>query len=273
MSVMSKPRPMMLMSQPKPNDAFEWTQAPWGTVIRCLPLAAIADHFFTARDLSLSHGNTEEWAEVAGRIGVSLENLLLIRQVHDAEVVFAPAGRIRPWSVPQSDVIASDDPASAIGVRVADCVPILLADARGRAVAAVHAGWRGVARRAPAAGVAALGEYSGVKPERLIAAIGPSIGRCCYEVGEETRAGFEALAHRTDDLDRWFSPGPAGKWYLDLWRATRDQLAAAGVPPSRIHVAGLCTKTHSDTFHTFRVDRERAGRMVAVIRARAGSAA
>jgi YfiH family protein len=239
-------------------------------VLHCGPLAAAADHLFTGRDLTL-RDRPDEWAAVAAAVGVAPEDLLLVRQVHETTVAVASSDRPRPWPAPEADVIVCDDPEAAIAVRVADCVPLLLAEETGRAVAAVHAGWRGLARRAPIAGVEALQARYGVRPERLIAAVGPSIGPCCYEVGEKTRQAFVEAGHHPALLDRWFSPRAAGKFHLDLWRATRDQLEGAGVPAARIHVAELCTKTHADAFHSYRADGERTGRMAGVIRRRGGA--
>lgn len=253
--------------RPQPTHGFEWTQAPWGDVLRCVPLAAVARHFFTVRNLTL-RDDAREWTAVAAEAGVAPEDLLGVRQVHAATVSIASADRPRPWPRPQADVLVSNDPTVAISVRVADCVPILLADDTGRAVAAIHAGWRGIAQRAPIAAVEALQAAYGVRPERIVAAAGPSIGPCCYEVGDSTREGFRAAGHHPDMLALWFTPRAPGTFMLDLWRATFDQLEGAGILPDNIHVAELCTKTHADVFHSYRVDGDSAGRMVAVIRAR-----
>jgi YfiH family protein len=255
----------MFMTDPQPNRAFEWTQVPWGRVLRCVPLSAAVDHFFTANEVEL-RDRQDEWAAVARAIGVPPDNLLLIRQVHDTAVAVASQDRVGPWERPEADAVISNDPDAAIVVRVADCVPILLADETGRHVAAVHAGWRGTAKRAAIAAVSAMQARYGVRPERLIAAVGPCIGPCCYEVGESTRQAFRDAGHHASNIDRWFAPKPEGRFHLDLWQATRDELEGAGVNPDTIHVAELCTK-HANRFHSYRVQGDRAGRMAAVIRA------
>jgi Multi-copper polyphenol oxidoreductase laccase len=129
------------MAQPQPSDGFEWTQAPWGAVLRCRPLLAVADHFFTGANIAL-RDDSEEWLAVAREMGVDLEHLLLLRQVHSAKVVVARRDRSSSGPRPEADVIVSDDPASAIAVRVADCAPVLLGDRRLGVVGAAHAGWR-----------------------------------------------------------------------------------------------------------------------------------
>jgi polyphenol oxidase len=263
---------MMSISRPQPSGGFEWVQAPWGTVLFCRPLAAAARHFFTARDLVL-RDDVAEWRAVASYAGVAPEHLLLMSQTHGANVALASAGRPGPWHRPEADILISDDPDSAIGVRVADCVPILLAEETGRAVSAVHAGWRGLVGRAPIAAINALRERFGVRPERLIAAIGPAIGACCYEVGAEVREAFVEAGHHARLLERWFQPKADGKFLLDTALAAQDQLEGTGLPVSRIHSADLCTKCHAGAFHSYRAHGQHAGRMVGVIRAGAGNPA
>jgi YfiH family protein len=254
---------MMDIPRPQPSESFRWTQEPWGSALQCAPLLALAPHVFTSRALTLTDGR-DEWAAAAASVGASVDTLLLIRQVHGAAVAFGSSEQT-PWRRPEADVIATADPRVAVGVRVADCVPVLLAEDSGRAVAAVHAGWRGTAARAAIAGVEAMQRY-GVRPERLVAAVGPSIGPCCYEVAEHTFDAFREAGHHETLLGRWFARTAPGKYHLDLWRATRDQLEGAGLLPANVHVAGLCTMTHQETFHSYRAHGKHAGRMLAAIR-------
>lgn len=253
------------MAYPKPSGGFAWAQAPWGKVLRCTPMLSVADHFFTAGDLQL-RDDEREWAAVAQEIGVERDKLLLVRQVHRTDVSVARRGEGTPRERPEADLLLTDDPARAIAVRVADCAPILLADRRTGVVAAIHAGWRGTVAGAAVTGVEALARAFGSRPADLLAAIGPCLGPCCGEVGEEVRDAFRAAGHADAALARWFSPGAAGRPYLDLWTANADQLAQSGIPADQIHVARLCTRTHADVLHSHRAARERAGRMAAVIR-------
>jgi len=255
----------MVMTLPQPSDGFEWTQAPWGSALRCRPLLAVADHLFTARDLRLGD-DPEEWARVADAIGVPAPRLLLIRQVHRNDVAIARRDRSGDWVRPEADVIVSDDPTSAIGVRVADCAPVLLADRRLHVVGAAHAGWRGTVQDAAGAAVRAMTREFGSDPSDLIAAVGPCLGPCCAEVGNEVAEAFRTVPHDPRTRMRWFSDGPSGRLHLDLWTANADQLIAAGLRPEHVHVARLCTRTHADVFHSYRADKENAGRMVGVIR-------
>jgi len=255
----------MFMPLPQPSDGFEWTQAPCGRVLRCRPLLDIADHLFTTRDLRL-RDDPEEWRLVAEAMGVPVARVLLVGQVHGTDVAVARHDRTSAWTRPQADVIVSDDHASAIAVRVADCVPVLLADRRRRVAGAAHAGWRGTAQDAAGAAVRAMSAEFGSDPADLIAAIGPSLGPCCGEVGDEVVAAFRDAGY---PIDRWFTNrGASGRRYVDLWSANADQLLAAGVRPANIHASRLCSRTHARTFHSYRADRENAGRMLGVIRSR-----
>lgn len=154
--------------------------------------------------------------------------------------------------------LRKDPPGLVPAVQVADCVPLLLADRRGRAVAAVHAGWRGTAAGIARRVVQALGAH-GIEPQELIAALGPSIGPCCYEVGEDVLAAVSAGTGAPPDL-----LAPQGR-RLDLRLANRLQLQAAGLAPDRIHAAPWCTSCASELFYSYRRQGPRAGRLLACI--------
>jgi YfiH family protein len=273
-------------------DAFAWVRYPWGPAVRCHALAAVADHCFTTRDPVLGSGPIapgDGWHRVALSMGISPQAIVRLRQVHGTRVVSLRRQHPFPPEAPDwnvGDIAASNDPGVAVCVKVADCVPVLLADTRGGSVAAVHAGWRGTAAGVARSAVEALGAQFGAAPADLIAAIGPSIGPCCYRVGQDVRNVFEAASACVGALDRWFSGTPAAAarhgvpgtdpsasgggpaLFLDTWLANADQLRAAGVPASQIHVARACTSCHRDVFHSYRVDGEKAGRMLGVIRAK-----
>lgn len=252
---------------PQPSGGFTWTQEPWGAALQCLPLASTAPHLFTTGNLRLLDDEAE-WAAVAARMGVSPAHVRLIRQVHGITVAIAGAAAGGAWDRPEADIVISDDPRAAIGVRVADCAPVLLADTRLGVVGAAHAGWRGTVNRAAAVAVDALGRTFGSDPADLVVAIGPCLGPCCGEVGEEVVDMFRDAGHMAADLDRWFIPGAAGRPYLDLWAANRDQVERAGVPASQIFTAELCTKSHMTLMHSYRAHGRGVGRMAGMIRAR-----
>jgi polyphenol oxidase len=258
---------MMFMSQPQPNDGFTWTQAPWGPILRCQPLLEIADHFFTAGSIELRQ-NDNEWDAVAALAGVARRQLRLLHQVHGATVVVSREGATGIWTPPEADGVVSDDASAAYGVRVADCAPILIGDRRTGSVAAVHAGWRSTMQRIVAEAVAVMQRALRSDPADLVVAIGPCLGSCCGEMGEEVVEAFRAAGHDGATIARWFSREDGKRPNFDLWRANVDQLVAAGIPAGSIHVAGLCTRTYPEVFHSYRVRGTQAGRMVGVIRPR-----
>jgi YfiH family protein len=167
-------------------------------------------------------------------------NLATLKQVHSAECVVAGG---RTGQLGQGDALLENTPGALIAVKTADCMPILLVDDRNRAVAAVHAGWRGTAARIARGAVEAMRERFGSRPGDVIAAIGPGIGKCCYEVGPEVAVEF----------------GEQGRAHIHLAETNRNQLQQAGV--ERIYAANLCTMCNPEEFHSFRRDKEAAGRL------------
>jgi polyphenol oxidase len=259
---------MMFMSEPQPNDGFVWTQAPWGPILRCRPLVEIADHFFTAGSVELRR-NESEWDAVAALAGVNRRQLRLLHQVHGRTIAVSRQGTTTgPWTPPHADGVVSNDSSAAFGVRVADCAPILIGDRRTGAVAAVHAGWRSTMQRIGVEAVGAMVREFQSDPRDLVAAIGPCLGPCCGEMGEEVVQAFREAGHDDATIARWFSRDDGRRPHFDLWRANVDQLMMAGIPAGSIHVVGLCTRTYPETFHSYRVRGTEAGRMVGVIRAR-----
>ena len=235
-------------------------------MLKCRPLESVAPHVFTTRGVPLV--SDEDWQRIGEMLGAG--EMALLTQVHGAHVVVlrqgggapAPSGR------PPADILVSNRPETAVAVRAADCVPLLLADSRTGAVAAVHAGWRGTAAGAARTAVAAMVREFGTVPEHLVAAIGPSIRSCCYGVGRELVDAFAAAGHPSRVIDRWFAPPAGSSLRLDLPQANRDQLMEMGVPDAHIHDCGLCTAMHLDVLTSYRVEKETAGRIVAVIRRR-----
>jgi YfiH family protein len=253
------------MPLPTPPPDFHWTEEPWGPMLRCRALDGFVQHGFTSRQLRLRPGERagEAWVSAAASVGCAVPRIGRVRQVHGAVVRVVRADEL-DQPPPDADAAVTRDPGTAVAVVAADCVPVLLADPVTGAVAAVHAGWRGTAANIVGATVATLVREWDVAPASLVAAIGPSIGPCCYGVGPELRTAFEQAGHDGDLVARWFS-AEGERLVLDLWAANRDLLARAGLAAANIHEAGLCTQTHRDVFESFRADGERAGRMAAII--------
>lgn len=242
-------------------------------MLECTALTPLAVHAFTARDLAPGVGLDQDqaWAALASYLGVPPSSLARLKQVHGCRTVAidTDAASATPAELASADALVSNQVDVALAVKAADCVPILLADRRGRGIAAVHAGWRGTAQGILGHTIGALGVRYRIESADIVAAIGPSIGACCYEVGPEVRAGFASAGVGAAALDRWLTPGQGDRLQLDLWQANRDQLEAAGVPSASIHTAALCTACHVRWFFSYRREGARAGRMIAALRMRA----
>ena len=209
--------------------------------------------------------NLERLGQAAGVKG----EIATVHQVHGDRVVAASPGGLREIfaaTEPQpdgADAVLALDPGVAAGVRGADCVPILLyAEDRG-AAAAVHSGWRGTRLSIAARGVRALQHAAGADPQRTLAAVGPSIGRCCYQVSPELAAMFRDLfgPEAADDPAR--NPKP----HLDLRFCIEAALLHAGVPRDRIEQVEGCTSCDIGAFFSHRRERGRTGRHLAFIAA------
>jgi hypothetical protein len=212
--------------------------------------------------------------------------LATLRQIHSNLVVLASAadaGRDRPR---KGDGLMTNEPGLLLGIQTADCIPVLVADRKRRAVAAFHAGWRGTVNRIVESGVGRMRLEFGSRPEDLVATIGPGIGACCYEVGEEVISSFESqfvyareLFHEVYDSDpvrtkypmlflTQRAPGHSSigpKPHLDLVEANRRQLLDAGLKTSVIKAVGGCTSCQTELFFSHRASCGHAGRMLSVI--------
>ncbi|MGE3842886.1 MAG: peptidoglycan editing factor PgeF [Vicinamibacterales bacterium] len=248
------------------NGGFRFQQGPAGPVLVCEPLIDVAPHFFSTRSFvaRAEDGLPFGARAVAAHLGVAPERVHDASQVHGAAIHVAapsPSGRCRP----EADILLAREPDDVVVVRAADCVPVLLADRRNGPVAAVHAGWRGTCAGAAARAVRALAATFRTRPEDIIAAVGPSIGACCYRVGRDVLEAFHE-AWPPDRVADWFT-AINGAWMLDLWHANRDQLLAEGVSANAIHVSRSCTSCELDRYFSYRREGQAAGRLVAAIRA------
>jgi YfiH family protein len=207
-------------------------------------------HGFEQRIGPAGWESRDEARRRAAKTLAPMGRLFLMKQVHGADV------RRAPWDgLPEADAALAEGPGCLVGVETADCLPVLLVDPRRRAVAAAHAGWRGTAIGVVRAAVGAL-LSGGSMAEDLVAALGPSIGRCCYEVGGDVVAAFEPWGRA------FFEPGPRGRPHLDLRAANARVLVEHGLAPERIHHVPDCTFCQGDRYHSFRREGRGGGRMV-----------
>ena len=217
-------------------------------------------------------------------VGAQDFKLVSLLQFHSDTIAHFEAAPTEPS---RADASVTKIPGLLLAVQTADCVPILVVDPQNRAIAAVHAGWRGTLARIVEKAIGSMQMKFGSQAADLLAAIGPAIGGCCYEVGTEVAAAFSGqFANAAEFFDelrtgdepnplQWLNMMPPGhqpppkKVLLDLRKANRAQLLGAGVPAGNIFVSDLCTGCRRDLLFSYRKEGAETGRMMAVIGIRA----
>ena len=215
---------------------------------------------------------TENQLRFAREVGYSTGRLYEVTQVHGAAVAAVDTG-VAPelFRAREADALVSLATGCALGIKVADCVAVLLADAETGAVAAAHAGWRGVAADVVGAAVRALAELHDVRPENLRAAVFPCIGVAAFEVGDEVAAQLAAAVGSARVVQQGAtlrSPAPRGastKPHVDLALCVRLQLARAGLSQQHIETVAGCTFSEPERFFSYRRDGGVTGRHLAAI--------
>lgn len=208
--------------------------------------------------------------------------LITLRQIHSDIIRRIDSIPEKPLS---GDGMITATPGLLLGIQTADCLPVILVDAKRRVVGVFHAGWRGTVQRIVEKGVGEMHRAFGSNPRDLKAAIGPGIHGCCYEVGEEVRVKFESQFEYGASLFREVkesdpvrekypllflsarAPGHSDlpkNIFLNLVEANRQQLLAAGVPAKNIEASPLCTNCHPDLLFSYRAEKAKTGRMMAV---------
>jgi len=198
-------------------------------------------------------------------------NLAGCWQVHGTDVrVVADAGEAKPAENARGDTVYCDAlvsgaPQVLLGVKTADCVPILIGDPATRAFAAVHAGWRGTVAGIVKLALDRLASEHGSRAKDLRVAIGPAAAKCCYEVGSDV---IDLFTSRFPEAASLFVATRPGHARIDLLQANRDQLVAEGVSPERIHTTPFCTMCCTELFFSYRREKSlygKVGRLMAVI--------
>jgi polyphenol oxidase len=290
----------------EPVRAAGWAKHPWlrhGFSVRAGGVSSI----YGKHSLNLGWTKEDEGANVAENrrrfvraVAGGAAKLVTLRQTHSGLIRVIEAGdgalegRLETpegRAVLRGDGVMTDFPGVMLGVQVADCVPVLVADVRRRAVAAFHAGWRGTLKRIVERGIGTMQLRYGSRPEDLVAVVGPSIGACCYSVGEEVRFEFESqFAYAPELFSEVYDSDPVRDKYpllfltarapghsnigpqihLDLWEANRRQLLDAGLKAKRITVVGECSacarvKGGTLKYFSHRGESGFAGRMMGVV--------
>jgi hypothetical protein len=200
-------------------------------------------------------------AKLAEAFEINPSHLVFPIQTHSSTIQIVNANSLTvPWE--DTDALMTNEKGILISVMSADCVPVLLYDPIGKAVAAIHAGWRGTMGEIVRKTVEKMTVVFGTKASDLIAGIGPSISAEVYEVGEEVIKAVEKVYGHKEGI---IIQEEHGKGFCNLWEANRLQLLKAGVLPSCIEVAGICTYKNADQFFSARKSGNKAGRFAAGI--------
>jgi YfiH family protein len=239
-------------------------------------------------DWDSSANVSENRKQLFGGIGAGAMRVVTLRQVHSDIVHQVTGSNPAPGAeAPKGDALFTREPGVVLAIQTADCIPILLADTKLKAVAAIHAGWRGSLQRIAEKTLGRMQMEFGSQPEDVVAALGPGIGRCCYEVGHDVagefaarfanaREWFEGPFDRVSSGDNdpnwlpWLTMKPPGhapppeRVHLDLIAANRSILVEAGVAPQNISASGFCTACRTDLFFSYRRERT-TGRLIAAI--------
>lgn len=198
--------------------------------------------------------------------GIAPDRLFIPRQVHDVQVAVVDEEFLTLSADEQCarldgvDAMVSPLPYCALAISTADCVPILIYDTRARIVAAAHAGWRGTVGGIVSRVMECMASHYGTRGSDVRAIIGPSISLRAFEVGDEVYEAFSAVGFPMDRIAR-----REEKWHIDLWEANHHLLLEAGLNPTDIHVAGICTFNNSDRFFSARRLGIASGRILSVI--------
>lgn len=249
-----------------------------------LTRTGMVSHLFTTRtggvssgdcatmNLSFSRGDDREhvlenYRRICNVLGVQAEDVVASVQTHTTNIRHVTGadkgkGVVRPQDYQDIDGLITDEPGVVLACFYADCVPLYFVDPVRKAIGLAHSGWRGTVNRMGAHMVQAMAETFGSKPEDLIAAVGPSICRDCYEVSEDVAQEFQAVFPGTEVV----TPGrEAGKYQLDLWLANRLVLEQAGICGAQISVTDVCTCHNPEYLFSHRASHGRRGNLAAFL--------
>lgn len=185
-------------------------------------------------------------------------------QVHGSNIVKVTEDLVGKGAYDYTDTIQNTDglvtdlPQVPLMLFFADCVPVMLIDTKGKAIALVHAGWRGALSEIGAKAAQILHADYGTAMKDIVAVIGPSIGPCCYQVDKK-------VWEKGSLFPACFRPSGAGHWFLNLWQVNREQLEKVGIPRTNILCANYCTKDHTDKYFSYRGEKGKTGRLAAII--------
>ena len=212
--------------------------------------------------------------EACAALDLQIDHLVAPQQIHGNQVALvgvADRGRgafDRESALPETDAMITSEPGVVLFVSAADCVPLMFYDPKQKAIGIAHAGWRGTSGHVGVRAVRAMTEAFGTKAGDLRVGIGPSIGPCCYAVGDEV---IQILGTSLGAIGGLVAETGDGRLSIDLWQANAIDLVLAGVNPRNIEISGICTACHLDAFFSHRAEHGRTGRFGAFIALKNGA--
>ena len=236
-------------------------------------LGGVSEGEFTSMNMAFNRGDdpacvTENYKRLCASAGLGYDSLVASAQDHHTYVRAVTAadkgiGIWRPRDKESVDALITDEPGVTLVTYYADCTPLFFVDTKTHAVGLAHAGWRGTVGRIGQRVIAKMTALYGTDPKDIMAAVGPAISVCCYEVDEPCAAQFLALTEL--DSGKFVFPKGGGKYMVDLLETNRQILAAAGVPEAQITVSDICTDCNSDLLWSHRATKGHRGTMSAFI--------
>lgn len=254
------------------NNSLPYLQAPvfagcdFLTHAFCTRQGGVSREDYKSLNMSFREGDEEfqvlqNWGKLAEAFIIPVEQFLVVNQVHGDRIflIEPQGGYFSSRAELNYDAIVTNRAGLAICIKTADCVPVFLVDEAHKVIAAVHAGWRGTASGISAKVIRLMQKQYGSLPRNILAAIGPSIGRCCYEVDSITADAFGTQKDKESFL---FPQAAKNKWLLDLPEANRRQILNCGVPNTNIELSGYCTMCNQDIFFSHRGSGGITGRQI-----------
>lgn len=241
----------------------------------CTRLGGVSEGPFSSLNTGYRAGDRDEDVRrnlrlITETFSIPANGLALGWQVHGDRIVLLDDDGPLPRPLPECDALITDRPGVAIGIKTADCAPLLFADPVRRVIGVAHAGWRGTALGIAAKMMDLLENRFSCRIEDIHIAIGPAIGACCYQVDAPVHAAFASQP----GLERFFTPcREEGRWMLDLAAANRIVLMERGAPAGNIHSAGNCTACRRDIFFSHRASGGCTGRQINFLMLRGGGPA
>ena len=235
-------------------------------------LGGVSGGIFESMDLSFGRGDDpaavrENFDRLCGAIGVSAEDIVLSRQEHHTAIRNVTAadrgkGVTRPRDYDDFDGLLTDERGLVLCTQYADCVPLLFADPVRRVIGTSHSGWKGTVAGIGRVTVERMVADYGCRREDIVAAVGPSIGPCCFEVDTPVYERFAEMDVFDETCVRRM---PNEKYYIDLWRVNRKILLSAGIREENLSVTDLCTRCRPDVFWSHRATNGQRGSLAALI--------